>query len=714
MMLDILSFPGTTNQVRLANSNILIANASYFTSANFSVKLAFLSCKPEVGGDTASRKQNFAIQYEKGTKRRVLLCSCSKDCRAKSTESVENFPSYGKDIVASLSNKGPNLGSNNEKPVILVNLLDKLKAVHMHILAMEKWNASQLKLCDRSYAMSAANLIHYLALKTLDIEQFKEDLSSVGFFNLENINPHVIASLSAAVQMLEKIGEVSTRGSSNVNLTINSMRKKTLLNTKQLLGPLSDDRTVYIMVTVGHEATENQTFITNLLKAGTNIIRINCAHGDQDTWREIIKSVKRSSQMLEKPCRILMDLAGPKLRTGKLKPGPSVIKISPKKDPSGNVIFPAQVWFCPKESIPPVSNATTIHVEGLSELKIGDEVRFSDARGKHRVVKISNVSGNGFMAECFKTAYVELGTHLYIKEGKKQRKLGVVVNVPAVEQSLRLKTGDLLVITRDSSNEKEPSDPTDGVHRITCSSGYLFDSVKAGESISFDDGKIWGTIQGTSVSEIVVSITHSSPNGTKLGSDKSINIPDSKIQFQGLTSKDIMDLDFVAAYADMVGISFVQDVEDIVVLRQEIEKRKISKLGIVLKIETKSGFENLPVLLLETMRCGNPLGVMIARGDLAVECGYERLGFIQEEILSICKAAHVPVIWATQVLESLVKSGMPTRAEISDVSSGRRANCIMINKGKFVIEAVETLDDILQNKSNKVKTEFKPLVLQTF
>ena len=89
-------------------------------------------------------------------------------------------------------------------------------------------------------------------------------------------------------------------------------------------------------------------------------------------------------------------------------------------------------------------------------------------------------------------------------------------------------------------------------------------------------------------------------------------------------------------------------------------------------------------------------GVMIARGDLAVECGFERLAEVQEEILWICEAAHVPVIWATQVLETLAKEGMPSRAEITDAAMAQRAECVMLNKGPHVVEAVQVLDDILR------------------
>ncbi len=118
-------------------------------------------------------------------------------------------------------------------------------------------------------------------------------------------------------------------------------------------------------------------------------------------------------------------------------------------------------------------------------------------------------------------------------------------------------------------------------------------------------------------------------------------------------------------------------------------------MAIVLKIETRRGVENLPDLLLTAMRwpC---CGVMIARGDLAVECGFERLAEVQEEILWISEAAQVPVIWATQVMETLAKDGMPSRAEITDAAMGRRAECIMLNKGPYVVDAVRVLEDILR------------------
>ena len=144
----------------------------------------------------------------------------------------------------------------------------------------------------------------------------------------------------------------------------------------------------------------------------------------------------------------------------------------------------------------------------------------------------------------------------------------------------------------------------------------------------------------------------------------------------------------------MVALSFVNTVEDVRALRRCCTARR-SAPAIVLKIETKRGLANLPAMLLEAMKAPR-CGVMIARGDLAVECGFERLAEVQEEILWLCEAAHVPVIWATQVLESLAKDGLPSRAEMTDAAMSNRAECVMLNKGPYITEAVHMLDDILR------------------
>ena len=161
-----------------------------------------------------------------------------------------------------------------------------------------------------------------------------------------------------------------------------------------------------------------------------------------------------------------------------------------------------------------------------------------------------------------------------------------------------------------------------------------------------------------------------------------------------LTDKDIADLSTAVEIADVVEMSFVQDPCDVVRLHDELTRFGGDRLGVVPKIETRRAFERLPQLPLTAMRRPR-VGVMIARGDLAVEVGYARLAELQEEILWLCEAAHLPVIWATEVLEQLAKSGLPSRAEVSVAAMGERAECVMLNKGPHIDEAIEVLDDIL-------------------
>jgi pyruvate kinase len=148
-------------------------------------------------------------------------------------------------------------------------------------------------------------------------------------------------------------------------------------------------------------------------------------------------------------------------------------------------------------------------------------------------------------------------------------------------------------------------------------------------------------------------------------------------------------------HADMVGYSFVRSAEDVERLQSELARLGRPEMPIVLKIENRQAFEHLPSLLLAAMQ-SPASGVMIARGDLAVELGWQRLAEVQEEILWMCEAAHMPVIWATQVLESLAKSGLPSRAEITDAAMSVRAECVMLNKGPYILEAMRVLSDILR------------------
>lgn len=236
-------------------------------------------------------------------------------------------------------------------------------------------------------------------------------------------------------------------------------------------------------------------------------------------------------------------------------------------------------------------------------------------------------------------------------------------------------------------------------------------NLVVGNNIWFDDGKIGGVIEEKHEDYATILITKAKDNGTKLKKEKGINLPDTQLELPSLTEEDISYLPFIVKHADIVGYSFVRTANDVKQLMKALSKLKRMDIGMVLKIENKEAFNNLPDLLLTAMQWPN-IGVMIARGDLAVELGIERISEVQEQILWVCEAAHVPVIWATQILENLAQTGLATRAEITDASMSVRAECVMLNKGPNIMETITTLSNILQRMEahqNKKQGTLRPL-----
>ena len=300
-----------------------------------------------------------------------------------------------------------------------------------------------------------------------------------------------------------------------------------------------------------------------------------------------------------------------------------------------------------------------------------------DTRGRERVLRVVEVGDRECTCETETTGYVVPGTTLSLRRRDHVVAKGEVGPLPATPQWLSIRPGDLVDLVRGEEpgldavmdDEGEIVQPAS----VGCSLPEVFRCVRVGERIFFDDGRIGGAIQSVAEDRIRVEITSAAGGAAKLRGEKGINLPDSDLDLPALTEKDIEDLAFVAGHGDMVALSFVQRREDVERLLAELARLGNRPLGMVLKIETQRAFERLPLLLLAAKRQA-PVAVMAARGDLGVEVGFERLSEVQEEILWICEAAHVPVIWATQILESLAKGGMPSRAEVTDAAMGAAPN----------------------------------------
>ncbi|MBL8816688.1 MAG: hypothetical protein JNL58_11710 [Planctomyces sp.] len=613
--------------------------------------------------------------------------------------------------------------SRNSDLAEVKSLLLELTAIREEMLAEEHKFQSRLDAVHPNNRTSARNLLHYLVLRRRDLRPLQHRLAPLGLSSLGRAESHALGAIDAVLKVLHHIAEIPWAPASHEIAVRDFSEGDRLLveHSDTLLGAATPGRRVRIMVTMPSEAAIDDSLVHSLLQQGMNCMRINCAHDESSIWLRMIEHLRRAEHVLGKSSRIVMDLAGPKLRTGPVEPGPTVVRIRPQRDTFGRVTAPARVWLTAEEapSNPPSQADVVLPVSSvwLTRLCVGDRLRLTDARGARRTLKVVEISEYGCWVEAKKTSYVVPGTILIRKGAPQDQRRCSIGSLPSVEGTISLHPGDYLILTRSIHPGRPATFDNDGQllapAAIGCTIPEVFEDVQVGESIWFDDGKIGGIIERVEMDQALVRITQTRLRGAKLRGDKGINLPESRLGLMAMTDKDREDLLFVAQHADVVELSFANTSLDVEMLQQLLAGLSSSPPSIVLKIETRRGFDNLPEMLLTAMKSPS-CGVMIARGDLAVECGFERLAEVQEEILWICEAAHVPVIWATQVLETLAKEGMPSRAEITDAAMGDRAECVMLNKGPHIIMAVKVLDDILrrmQSHQSKKRSMLRELRL---
>ena len=434
-----------------------------------------------------------------------------------------------------------------------------------------------------------------------------------------------------------------------------------------------------------------------------DIMRINCAHDDVAAWTRMVRHASDAAHRLGRGCLTEFDLAGPKLRTGPVLPGPQVLKFKPLRDLLGRVVTPARVYFSCTDTAAPtgavlVSLTSTLPLHSpVLHAQVGDELRLTDARGRRRRLKLIEVTPDGWLCTCERTGYVTSGQRLTLHRGGHVIGRVQIGALAAKPQALLLHVGERLLLTREPMPGENAA--ADRPAHISCTLPQVFAAVRAGHRVLFDDGKIVGVVRQATPDALNIEITQATGGrmkqaGARLRAEKGINLPDTELDLPVLGEKDLRDLEQVAPHADLISLSFVRRRHDVEALIAKLKRIGAETASIVLKIENRQAFENLPELLLAALEHA-PAAVMVARGDLAVEVGFERLAEVQEEILWLCEAAHVPVIWATQVLDTLARTGLPTRAEVTDAAMAGRAEGVMLNKGPYIDEAIGFLDDVL-------------------
>jgi len=518
-------------------------------------------------------------------------------------------------------------------------LAKKIDAICADARLLETELADELARVHPRLADSAANLIHYVALRRLDIRELQEQLTLLGLSSLSTSEQHVMPSLQAVrYALLSMIGHDVVPEHPDREFMQQSGRQLET-HSDDLFGANPDGLDVEIMVTLPQETADNCKLLQDLVKNGMDIARINCAHDTEADWLKMIANVKQVCGESDRTCKIIMDLAGPKVRTGALRPGPGVLRIRPRRDELGRVAAPRRLRLVAEDSPRRSKKQTDIPVPAalIGYAKPGDTLQFRDTRGRHRQLKITGKDKKGLLVEAHKRAYLATGTKLRLLRTDSGEKLKFRIGrLPPIELAIVVVVGDILLLDGKSLPGEPAQVDEDGTTvspaHISCMPPEIVDRVPLGAAVLLNDGKIGGIVEDISDDGLVVRITHAKSTGSRLRSNRSINFPGTDLMLRGLTDTDKHNLVFIAEHADMVNLSFVRSPADVVALEKELEKYETRRPGIVLKIETEEAFNKLPRILLAAMR-SYPVGIMIARGDLAVECGWERLAEIQEEVL---------------------------------------------------------------------------------
>jgi pyruvate kinase len=457
-------------------------------------------------------------------------------------------------------------------------LLFELKQIHESMLLAEHRFSAEIEGVNPANSDSAINLIDYLALRAQDIEPLQVLLHARGLSSLANSESHIKCQVLNILRLLGGEPENAEGISAAQGM------KQLHHNVTQLLGEPGAGTAVPVMVTFAADFSGDTSLMVKLLENGMSIARINCAHDDRDCWAKMIGSLEKAKTLTGLPCKLYMDLAGPKIRT--------------------------QVF-------------THGHPHG--KLKVEKDRRY---------------------------------------------------------------------VLTDFDNDKIKDNKF-----ISCTQPGIIKQLKPGDRVFFDDGLFEARIETVQEHSAIICITHIAAKKPVIKSEKGINFPDASLTINALSEYDRECLPFIVSHADMVGFSFVNTAADMRQLQEELKRLNKPSLPVIAKIETAKAVSHLAEIILQGMQ--QPMtGIMVARGDLAIEIGFERMSEIQDELLWICEAAHVPVIWATQVLENLHKRGIATRGEITDAAHAARADGVMINKGEHTLEVLHTLSDIL-NRSRK-------------
>ena len=284
----------------------------------------------------------------------------------------------------------------------LIRQMDSLRRV---IEQKAAYGQASLAGLSSGRRQSAENLLHYLALRSVDLRPLQDRLARLGLSSLGRVEAHVLATIDTVIHNLYLLNgqQPSVTNLAALYAAYEAGSNCLELNTMSLFGAQEKKRRVHIIVTMPVEAAEDYLMIHQLLISGMNCMRINCAHDDPKIWARMIEHLHNAERATGQSCRVLMDLAGPKLRLGSMQAQPAVLKIKPLRAPDGRIVRPARIWLRPagsESSEMSAADATlALNPDWLTALNTGDRIFLRDTRGSRRCWRIREVVADGSWAE---------------------------------------------------------------------------------------------------------------------------------------------------------------------------------------------------------------------------------------------------------------------------------------------------------------------------
>ncbi|MFO0775863.1 MAG: pyruvate kinase [Nitrospiraceae bacterium] len=381
---------------------------------------------------------------------------------------------------------------------LAVRVSTLLEAISTRIVA----SRDRFAFTNATQQQSRDNLLAYLALREHDLLDLQMDLAEQGLSSLGRLEGSVVATLTRVLERLDvaptdALFEAPTATQATTLLAERSIR---------LLGRPRQHHHTRIMVTLNAAVLRHKDMIEQLLLAGMDIARINCAHDTAAEWRGLIAAIRESERMLVeqgrrvgRQCRIVMDLAGPKTRTGALALVPCPLKLAIEKDSRGRPIRLLEGWLTTDleqsrridQASDPcrfVLSVTTTH--DLGRVNVGDHFELIDTRGRRRRLRVlARIDSTRLRVGTERTTYLETGIELRTAQGLSCR----IATVAPPPVDIRVQAGDRLRIYRDPTRLGHPAGHSHPAG-IACTLPAALDAVQPGHSVFIDDGKIAGTV----------------------------------------------------------------------------------------------------------------------------------------------------------------------------------------------------------------------------